>query len=48
VTDSQFAIRLEIDPRLIGDDIKGVLRSAGFTGGYDLRIFPDIALANAA
>jgi hypothetical protein len=24
VTDSQFAIRLEIEPRLIGDDIKGV------------------------
>jgi hypothetical protein len=26
----------------------GQLRSAGFTGGYDLRIVPDIALANAA
>jgi hypothetical protein len=26
----------------------GQLRSGGFTGGYDLRIFPDIALANAA
>jgi hypothetical protein len=28
--------------------VTGLLRSGGFTGGYDLGIFPDIALANAA
>ena len=27
---------------------RGQRRSGGFTGGYDLGIFPDIALANAA